>query len=319
MKKINLLVINSLILALTSCNNLPNQMLNNDDKSNNISKSDKNIIVDVEGLEPLTKPDNGFKILVDSDKILSGVQKLSDDKQDHDDNNEKPIIRIDDVILTDSGKSIVGKNSTDSIKPNYNSKNINLTLNGLFKTNPKLEMKNMAWTYEAGLIQESFLNNKPKLRVLIDNVILGSVLSTSQTSINLRWDSKFVGDFYLKGLHKLTFIAGNYFSDVLINIGTPEIPDNINLTPSIDNVTIINDKKGLPINLKLTGKNFMIYPKFSYSTIDNQGFGFGNYTSVSSDGIFETIIAIPDPKLFAKTTSHTVSYSSPFGYIYKLF
>src|SRR5690606_3444356 len=116
--------------------------------------------------------------------------------------------------------------------------------------------------------------------------------------------------------HKLTIFANGIFTEVLIKTGEPE--SNAELRPVIESVEVLNDKKGKPINLKLTGKNFMLFYKFSYSLIDGE-FGFGHQTSVLDDGSFETIVHIPDPKAFAEKTEHSIMYATPFGSAFKTF
>ncbi|MEK7434428.1 MAG: hypothetical protein AABZ74_14955, partial [Cyanobacteriota bacterium] len=73
-----------------------------------------------------------------------------------------------------------------------------------------------------------------------------------------------------------------------------------------------------PVNLKLTGSNFMMYYRFSYSTIDNF-FIFGHQTNILSNGTFETIVHIPNPEKFDMSKKHTINYSTPFGTTFKEF
>ncbi|MEK7433792.1 MAG: hypothetical protein AABZ74_11715, partial [Cyanobacteriota bacterium] len=158
-------------------------------------------------------------------------------------------------------------------------------------------------------------------------------------------------DFYLKGLHKISILdEDDKRTDAKIRIGDPEIP-KVSLSPSIEEVKIIKVKdifydkdskewafnvaheddgkdkledflktwKNLPntgINLKIKGKNFMMFYKFAYSKIDGK-FGFCHSTAISKDAngnvVWEAIIHIPDIKDFNTKTKHTISYSTPFG------
>ena len=72
------------------------------------------------------------------------------------------------------------------------------------------------------------------------------------------------------------------------------------------------------MNIKVSGKNYMLYPKFSYAQIDGK-FGFGHQTNIMTDGSYETIIHIPEPDKFSKVNNHTVIYSTPFGTTFKNF
>jgi len=177
----------------------------------------------------------------------------------------------------------------------------------------------MLFINEDNLLNKTFIENDPKTRVLINDSILLEPILVSEKEIFLRINTQGIPDFYLKGIHKITLNVGNYYTDTLILIGEPE-PVN-NLRPKIEKIEIIYNKKDKPINLKIIGENYMLYPKFSYAKIDGI-FGFGHETSIFKDNEvlkWETIIHIPDPDSFKKNSKHTINYLTPFGMAYKEF
>lgn len=80
----------------------------------------------------------------------------------------------------------------------------------------------------------------------------------------------------------------------------------------------MRNTQNLPLHLRLKGQNFMIYPKFSYATIDGE-FGFGYQTEVNVDGTSETVVHIPNPETFDQKTQHLVIMATPFGVAFKGF
>lgn len=140
----------------------------------------------------------------------------------------------------------------------------------------------------------------------------------SESAITVSIDTKNIPEFYLKGLHKLTVVGGNYFSDTLVKVRDPEVPENLNLSPRIDKVEVLYDEDGKPANLKLTGKNFMMYYRYSYSQVDGV-FGFGHLSNILSGDVWETVVHLPNPKTFKPSDKHTIMYTTPFGVAFKSF
>ncbi|MFN8673708.1 MAG: hypothetical protein U0457_16730 [Candidatus Sericytochromatia bacterium] len=226
----------------------------------------------------------------------------------------KPTLKINDVLF--EGKSVL-KNGTGEIKADFGKdKDVELTLKGVFKTWKPIRLKDMTFRYENGLYQQSIVGNRPMVRVLLDDSIIFTPISVSENEIKVKLNTKYILEGYLKGNHKLTLEARKYFTDTLIKVGDPEPVSN--LMPKITKVEVLKDKKNKPVNLRLTGSNFMMYYRFSYSTIDGV-FGFGHQTNILTDGTFETIVHIPKPELFDLSKKHTISYATPFGVTFKEF
>ena len=257
-----------------------------------------------EGNDQDEDEDEDFKDLDDNDR-----------KYEKDWNYEhKPTLKIDDVLL--DNKSIL-KTGTNEIKGDFSKdKNIDLTIKGKFRTWKPIRQKDMIFSYQTGLYQQSIVGNRPVVRVLLDDSIIFSYLSANENEIKVRLNSKYIPEFYLKGLHKLTLEARKYFTDTLIKVGEPE--PVANLFPKITKIEVLKDKKNKPVNLKLTGSNFMMYYRFSHSTIDGVSV-FGHQTNILSDGTFESIVHIPSPEKFDMSKKHTINYATPFGVTFKEF
>lgn len=225
----------------------------------------------------------------------------------------KPKLKISDVMY--NGQSIV---SSGEIKPDFSkNKIIELTLKGEFKTWKPIRMKDMVFSYESGLLQQSIVSNKPLVRVLLDESIILTPIYITENEIKVSINTKYVPDFYLKGLHKLTLEARKYYTETLIRIGEPEKISE-SLAPVITKIEVIKNDDGKPVNLKLTGKNFMMYYRFAYSMLNSIP-AFGHQTNILSDGTYETLIHIPEPNNFEINKKNSIIYATPFGVAIKAF
>ncbi|MEZ0369307.1 MAG: hypothetical protein ACAI44_09505, partial [Candidatus Sericytochromatia bacterium] len=167
-----------------------------------------------------------------------------------------PELLISDVRLTETGVSVMGKDAPGSIEPDFAGKDIGLTLKGTFRDNKKdLQFKNFLFTLEPPLLQQTFVGNEPKDRVLLDDSILLEPVSVTGTEIKVVLHSEGIPDLYLKGLHKLSVEHGNgapvWYTDGLIQVGEPEPVTD--LKPRIDAVEVMRDEKGKPLHIRCTG------------------------------------------------------------------
>lgn len=227
-----------------------------------------------------------------------------------------PDLLITDVLLTDTNQSIMGSLAPASIAPDYNGKDIYLTIKGTFKDKKKtLALKSFLFTLDPGLLLQTFIGKKPSSRVLLDHSILLETISASANELKIKLNSRQIPDLYLKGLHHLAVENDNYFTDALIQIGSPEPVSS--LTPIITSVeTIYQDD--IPVRILIKGQHLMVYPKFSHTTIDGE-FGFGFQTEVLTDGTSEATVHIPNPSTFDRAAKHSLVYSTPFGVAFTQF
>jgi len=104
-----------------------------------------------------------------------------------------------------------------------------------------------------------------------------------------------------------------------LNVGEPVPVEYSRLQPQIESVEVLReDDDDRPQHIRLKGKGFMVFPKFSYALIDGE-FGFGYQTEVMADGSAETVVHLPNPKSFDINAPHTVIYATPFGVTFKEF
>ena len=230
-----------------------------------------------------------------------------------------PELLITDILLTETGEKVMGPNAPAALRPDYAGTEIRLTLRGQFeKRNEKaFKLKDFLFQLESPLVQQSFVGNEPQTRVLLDDSILLQVESVSATEIKARLNSKLLPDLYLKGNHRLSVELNRWYTDALLNVGEPAPVELSALQPQIEGVEVLRER-GKPMHIKLTGRGFMVFPKFSYATIDGE-FGFGYQTEVTADGAAETVVHIPDPQSFDVNPRHTVIYATPFGVTFKEF
>ena len=229
----------------------------------------------------------------------------------HGDWRRSPELLIQDVLLSESDESVSGTEAPAAIHPDFAGQEIQLTLKGHFEDRWRpLPLRDFLFTLDPELLQETFVGLQPRARVLLDNSILLQVDSVSADEIQATLNTERVPDLYLKGLHRISVEYGQYYSDGLIQIGDPEPVED--LQPRIDSVEVLRDRRGTPLHLRLSGDNFMVFPKFSYALIDGE-FGFGYQTEVLRNGGMETVVHIPDPEHFDDLETHSVIYATPFG------
>lgn len=252
-------------------------------------------------------------------QALTKLAKAWYERPRHPDAKRTPELLITDVVLTETGTSILGKGAPGSLVPDYAGKEVGLTLKGTFKDNRQaLKSKNFLFTLESPLTQQTFTfeGKEPKSRVLLNDSVLLEVVSVSATEIRAVLQTKHLLDVYLKGLHKLTVEHENWFTDCLIQIGEP-VATTADLRPRIESVEILRER-GKALHLRLEGGGFLVFPKLVYATIDG-AFGFAYQTEVLEDGSGSIIVHIPDPAAFGRQTSHTVTLATPFGVAFKTF
>ncbi len=221
-------------------------------------------------------------------------------------------LRIQDIRWHSENMSVMGPDPTDALIPDYQGGAIELRLTGSFRT-PQLQPLSLAdftLSPASSWQAETFLGEIPAGRVLLNESLLLTPAFVSATEIRVLLDPKYIPDLYLKGMHRLRVEHEDWYTDALLKVGDP-IPPPESLAPVIMQVEVLR-QSGEPRFIQLTGKHFMLYPKFSHATIDGE-FGFGYRTQVTSDGVFTTQIHVPDPATFDDASDHLVIYTTPYG------
>ncbi|PKL77453.1 MAG: hypothetical protein CVV27_05380, partial [Candidatus Melainabacteria bacterium HGW-Melainabacteria-1] len=230
---------------------------------------------------------------------------------------------ISDVKLAETGESIMNAASSAALEPDYSGRTISLVLTGKFLANKKaLPLANFAFALEPPLILQSLQSesHEPRSRLILDDAILLTTEQVSATELRASLDTRAIPDFYLKGLHKLTLIHENYYTDALIRVGEPAPPAQ-SLQPVIHTIDVVRSDRQKPRYLRVKGQNLMVQGLFAYATVDNV-FGFSAQTSVTeSEGQleWEALILIPEPQTFDQRAQHSLVYTTPYGSVLKSF
>lgn len=286
------------ILSFVSCSNL------SDTKIKNLT--DSNSAISIKSLKPFD--DNKFRILheIENNKEIK----------------KQPELVISDVLVDGISVNSEAKIPLNTVKSDYITKKITFDILGTFKAYKKTKLKDLLFSYENPVLIQTLAENddKPKYKVLLDKSILLTPEFISESEIKVSINTRSIPDFYLLGDHVLTVLAEDKYTDTLIRFGDPE-NKNVNLKPEIENIEILKDEDKKPTYLKLTGKNFMINPKFSYSTIDGKFYPdyLTNVLSYTTGDKWETYISIPKDTKFNTKVSHNLVYSTPFGTTFKSF
>lgn len=235
-----------------------------------------------------------------------------------------PELRIESIRLADTGQSILGANAPFALVPALQGKSIELVLTGRFATkqDKTLKLKNFLFTLEPPLLHQSLApgTTEPSSRVLLDDAILLTPKSVSETEIRVSLNTRGLLDLLLAGTHKLAVIHNRYYTDALVKVARAEVEPG-NLQPRIHTVEVIRNQQNEPRFLKCVIDNAMTQPKFAYATLDGV-FGFGYQTQViegESELSWEVLIHIPDPTTFNAAAAHTLTYTTPFGTAYRQF
>lgn len=300
------------VIFLYSCSNISN------------INFDKNIDLELKNLSPysISNNYNSRKIVINPFSVLSNKDDSEHNQEYKFDKNK---LRITDVLL--NNKSIFNTTNSSFIQPNYSNKEIELVIKGIFKD---VKLKDSVFEYADGLINQSFVGNKIKFRVLIDESIACKIISAKDNEIKVKFNTKLIPDFYLKGSHSFRAINEEKSDSVFIKFDNPEPTENLNLSPQINSVEYLDDKKFKSKhydddknpqnnieNILIKGSNFMMYYRFAYIEIDGIQV-FGHQTNILNDNTFESVIHLPTKK-FDKTKKHSLLYATPFGVSFKEF
>jgi len=239
--------------------------------------------------------------------------------------SKTPDLTIQDVWL--NGQSIQGPQAPSSLRQDWEGAPHELLIKGQFenKQDKDLTLNAFRFTLEPSVLLRAMApnENKPASRVLLDDAILLTPLAVSGTEIRVQLPQAGLGELLLKGLHKITVIHKNYYSDTLIQVGEPLTPPpQAVLTPQFNSIEVVRNDKGKPRFLRCTGSGLnMTQGKFAYSLIDSE-FAFvyqSQIVSTEAGREYETLIHIPDPDSFDLNAKHSLVYATPFGTTFKQF
>jgi hypothetical protein len=120
----------------------------------------------------------------------------------------EPGFYISDVVLAETGESIMGAESPAVLSSAYADVSpVLITLKGHFKTEPALTEPLMRFTYEPGLLHQTFTGEAPGARILLDDSLLLEPVNVSLKEIQVALSPQFLTDLQHSGLHTLRLIA----------------------------------------------------------------------------------------------------------------
>jgi len=236
-----------------------------------------------------------------------------------------PELTIQDVWL--NGQSIQGSQAPSALRSDWEGSPLQLVLKGKFedKKDRNLNLTTFRFTLEPSVQIRAMAPNEtqPASRVLLDDAILLIPISVSSNEIRVELPQTGLGELLLKGLHKISVIHKNYYSDTLIQVGEPQVAPPIEaLSPQFNEIEVVRNNKGQARFLRCTGPGLnMVQGKFAYSMIDSE-FAFvyqSQIVQTETGRAYETLIHIPDPASFDLNAQHTLTYATPFGTTFKQF
>jgi hypothetical protein len=210
------------------------------------------------------------------------------------------------VVLTETGESIMGADSPAVLSSSYtDSSAILITLKGQFKTEPALTEPFMRFTYEPGLLHQTFIGAEPTAHILINKSILLEPLTVGLREIRLQIQGQFLADLQEDGLHTIEISAHSMTGSQQIRIKNPLTAV---LLPEIDNVKAFsqNGKKWL----KVTGDHFFVNPLKNQIIWQGQALNI-QFSEVHTTGKSTLWALIPE--LGQPQIGDTVIMSTPFG------
>ena len=111
--------------------------------------------------------------------------------------------------------------------------------------------------------------------------------------------------------------AGQLIAQHRVRVGEPEI--KLPLSPNITTIEVLKDEDNQPLNLKVTGSNFMTYYRFAHYQVNGQPV-FGHQTNIVDDQgqlLWETIVHLP--RDFKNLPDNQLFMITPFGAAFKTF
>lgn len=222
-----------------------------------------------------------------------------------------PLFYIKDVLFLENGQSIQGSTAQAAIKTKYNEENnIKISIKGNFKTLVPFSESSMRYTFEQGLLHQSFHGQAPSVRALLNNSLLLESIKIEENELQFQFNAQFLPDLQLPGLHRLQLIAGSQQIETFIRF-EPDFQQD--LSPIIEKVETI-EQNGEAKYLKLLGRHFFLNGGWTRLFIDGQPINPG-VTSILISGKSEILLDLSQIDNFNPQSSHQLRYQSPLGNI----
>lgn len=217
------------------------------------------------------------------------------------------VYELTDVLLSSSGQSVVGSNAPAPIQTELIGEELKLTLQGSFPSE-RLSDEDTRFTFEAGILHQTFQGQEPNVRVVLDGAILLEPIEMSSSRIQVRLNTLGVSELWLSGLHQLELVIDSrrYQKSILI-----QAPDaGLSATPQILGVETIEE--GQIRLLKLTGRHFMLNPSLNHAQLNGQNLET-LHTEILANGKAQIFFRFPEALGFNPNENHLIIYTTPLG------
>lgn len=219
------------------------------------------------------------------------------------------LIQIQDVRLQTSDQSIMGPNAPAALQVQPTEQaTLELKIIGHFESVLALTEETMRFTFEAGLLHQTFWGDEPPVRVLLNGSLILEPISISATEIQVRLNTRYLPDLYLLGDHQLSVHIGPVSQLVSIRVSEPL--SVINLLPQLQAGVYMPASSQTPAYLKLKGTNLLLNPSWTQTTLNQQAVQ-AKATTIFADGSAEMWLVLPSD--LAELNRWDVRYQTPFG------
>lgn len=223
--------------------------------------------------------------------------------------NQTPLFYISDVILEETNLSVKFPNPKSSLRAKYSENHIIfISIKGNFKSKIPINEDNMKFTFKNGLLHQTFLGEFPKIRVILDDVLILEPIEISSTQIKLKFNTHLIPDLRMVGKHKLKLYSGSETDEVMISITEPI--DQVSVIPQIKDVEV-HDFDNLPSRkLIIRGVNFFLNSSWAKLTVNNIDVPSG-IINIFENGVFEIHTILPESQ--HEFNLFNIRYENPFG------
>ncbi len=203
----------------------------------------------------------------------------------------------------------MGENAPAAIQPTYSDPNpIRLSVIGNFDTDLLFSEPAMRFTFEPGLLHQTFAGDTPPVRALLNGVLLLEAVTVTSQRLELLLPQYYLPDLYLQGLHTLTLVSGAASQQVSVMLGKPNIP-RATLIPVLSTAIIMPAEGIQPPLLRVEGRHFLLQPGWQQLSLDGTILPI-QQVEVTNDGTAVCWAELP-PNLTAG--NYQLAYQSPFG------
>jgi hypothetical protein len=216
-----------------------------------------------------------------------------------------PLFYVANIINSETGESIL---NSQTWKPDYfGTQPLKLTILGNFKLQSPLQESLMRFTYEPGLLHQTFVSSEPTQRILLDGIRPLEVLQIEPEQIQVELPTHFLTDLQVSGTHTLSIETEE--QSISVNMQVKGIESS--LAPQIEQVKL-HFENAQPATLQLNGNHFMLDPLKNQVIVDGENLNC-SATQIYQNGRTETFVDIRSLVAFAPQETHQLQFRTPLG------